>query len=181
MVCPCCVPARLCCCEADATTEVASPEECDGNTTQISDPPVSVNDISIVVEWNGLTVVCDTPFIQGNTVFFSGSAVGAADFSCAKTNGDEPIDAFERVLTANFDGSNTAINNSGCWRFTSNITFVFNGTYPSTGFSGSAQASSSAAVSECRKTLEVEIGNNPFWCPGNPYGDSFTVELIIAP
>lgn len=181
MVCPCCVPARLCCCEGDATTDVASPDECAGNTTQISDPPVSVNDISIVVEWSGLTVVCDTPFVQGQTVYFSGSASAAVDFLCQRTRGDDPFDAFERAILVNFTGSNTQLDNSGCWRFTSNITFNFNGTYPATGFGVIAVVGRAASLSECRKSVEVMIGDDPFWCPDNPYGDSFTAELIIAP
>lgn len=118
-------------------------------------------------------MVCEEPF-------FSASASEAVAFSCDKGGGEEPFDATERLIIANFTAGNTRVGDAGCWFFNGNITGVFNGTYPSNGFAASASRTVGAFVADCKMEDEVTLSAAAFWCDDNPYG-SITVTLIFAP
>lgn len=166
-------PPDLCCCEGNSTREVTSAGDCDGTTSPVPDPPVDIEDISIVVDWDGLTVVCEEPF-------FSASASEAVDFSCDRGGGSEPFDATQRTLTANFFPGNTRFGNTGCWYFSSNVTGAFIGTTPSNGFDASSSRTVTPFVADCKKEVEVELSAAASWCDDNPYGP-ISVTLIFAP
>lgn len=176
MVCVCCVPPEpeeLCCCEGNSTTEVESAEDCGGTTSPVPDPPVDIEDISIVVDWDGLTVVCEEPF-------FTGSASEVVDFSCDRGGGSEPFNATQRSLTANFFAGNTRLGNLGCWYFSSNVTATFIGKTPSNGFDASSSRTVPPFVADCKKEVEVAFDAAVSWCDDNPYGP-INVTLVFAP
>lgn len=164
-----CVDVPKCCCEAEGVTVVDPYEACDGTTSAIQDPPIDLEDITIVVDWDGLTLTLTSPF-------FSDSGSEAVDFSCQK-EGDDPFDATERSLSANF------FPYAGeCVWFTSNITAFFGG--PSLAQSNTI----SPYVGECKLNAPAgegdtscDFGDYLSWCSDHPYANSVTVEMIIAP
>jgi hypothetical protein len=173
-------PTELCCCEASSVTKVDSAEECDGTTSPVANPVVDLEDITIVVDWDGLTVTLSFPN-------FSESASEAVDFSCQKPGEPEAFNATERNFTANFFPQNDIFGQ--CRWFSSNITAFFVGKYPSNNFDAAAQSSTLGPyVGECKLLAPVDESDtsctftaNGFWCMGNPFSDSVTVEMIIAP
>lgn len=173
-------PQELCCCLTSSVTKVDSAEECDGTTSPVASPVVDLEDITIVVDWDGLTVVLDFPN-------FSESASEAVDFSCQKPNEAEAFDATERSFQANFFPQDDF--SQECRSFSSNITAFISGTFPSNNFPAVAQSSTIGPyVGECKllapadeNDTSCEFGQSGFWCPDNPYANSVTVEMIIAP
>jgi len=170
-------PAELCCC-LESTVTVSTAEECDGTTSPVADPMVDLEDITIVVDWDGLTATLDYPF-------FSQFASEAVDFSCLKDNEEEAFDATERSFQANFFPQTSG----NCRWFSSNIQAYFIGKFPSNNFD--TQASSSQLtpyVGECKLLAPVDENDasctftqTGAWCMDNPFSDSVTVEMIIAP
>ena len=172
-------PENVCCCLEDEVT-VSTAEECDGTTSPVADPIVDLEDITIVVDWDGLTATLEHPD-------FSGSASEAVDFSCQKPGEPEAFNATQRVFFANFFSQNDF--SQECRWFSSNITAFFNGKYPSNNFDAAAQSSQlTPYVGECKLLAPVDENDtsctftqNAFWCMGNPFSDTVTVEMIIAP
>jgi hypothetical protein len=170
-------PENVCCC-LENTITVSTAEECDGTTSPVADPMVDLEDITIVVDWDGLTIVCEEPF-------FSGSAIEAVGFSCLTPSNEEAFNATDRSLTANF----TPQASGNCRWFSSNIDAFFVGKYPSNNGDVSAQSSQlSPYVGECKLLAPVDeddtsctFTENGFWCMDNPFSDTVTVEMIIAP
>ena len=177
----CCNPqGPVCCCGTSSVTKVDSAEECDGTTSPVADPVVDLEDITIVVDWDGLTLVLTNPFTAE-------SASEAVSFSCQKPGEPEAFNATERSLTANFTPQNNVFGE--CRWFSSNITAFFIGKYPSNNFDALAQSAQlSPYVGECKLLAPVDVSDtsctftaSAFWCMGNPFSDSITVEMIIAP
>lgn len=177
MVCACCVPPEpeyLCCCETNLIKEVTSAEDCDGTTSPVADPAVDLEDVTILVDWDGLTITLESPF-------FSGSASEAANFSCARP-GEDPFDITERNFTANFSPQPYG---GRCLYFTSNINAFFINTQTA---QGSQSNQITPYVGECKLIAPVDetdtscdFGESAFWCADHPYANSVTVEMIIAP
>jgi len=175
MACPCCNPPAQCCCDGDRvvqTTEGCSP-------TTPAFPGVTPEDISAVCDWGGLTIVMDEPFISGSNVYYGGSAVGGASFSCTIVDNDEPLAIFERSMGCNFRLFDAG---GGCFTLAGAIDLIFSGTYVSTpGSYAIRQNQVIAYPNVCQTSWESEIADLPLqWCP-NPYGSSVTTEIIIAP
>ena len=175
-----CLPQEnVCCCLEDEVT-VSTTEECDGTTSPVADPIVDLEDITIVVDWDGLTATLDFPN-------FSESASEAVDFSCQKPNEAEAFDATERSFQANFFPQNDTFGE--CRWFSSNITAFISGTFPSNNFAAVAQSSALGPyVGECKLLAPVDENDtsctftqNGVWCMDNPFSDTVTVEMIIAP
>jgi hypothetical protein len=173
-------PTELCCCGESSVTKVNSAEECDGTTSPVANPVVDLEDITIVVDWDGLSVVLSFPN-------FSESASEAVEFSCQVPNVAEAFNATERNFIANFFPQNDVFGQ--CRWFSSNITAFMFGKFPSNNFDALSQSSTIGPyVGECKLLAPVdendtscEFGQNGFWCPDNPYANSVTVEMIIAP
>jgi hypothetical protein len=167
---PCSQP---CCCDGDRvvqTTEGCSP-------TTPAFPDATPADISVVCDWGGLTVVIDEPVITPSHIYYSGSAVGGASFSCSNGDGEPPLDVNERSMLCNFELFDAG---GGCFTMSGNVTLYFSGTVPPNFFSIKA-TTLGAYPNVCQTTWESEItATIPIWCP-NPYGSSITTELIIAP
>ena len=142
-------------------------------------PDVRPEDISVVCEWDGLTVVIDEPFITPSHIYYSKGAVGGADFSCFIREGEETLDVYQRAMQCNFELFGVG---GGCLYITGNVNLTFFGSFASTGFGATQQSDTlSPYPSVCDTTVENEItGSPPFWCP-NPYEGFITTELIIAP
>lgn len=180
MVCGCCAPneqENVCCCLENGIT-VSTAAECDGTTSPIADPVVDLEDITIVVDWDGLTATLTHPF-------FSESLSEAVDFSCLVLNDVEAFDATERSFTANFSPQLSG----DCRWFSSNMTAFFIGKYPSNNFDVAAQSTQlTPYVGECKLLAPVDANDtsctfteNNSWCMDNPFSDTVTVEMIIAP
>lgn len=175
----CLPPENVCCC-LENTVTVSTAEECDGTTSPVADPIVDLEDITIVVDWDGLTFTLEHPH-------FSWSASEAVEFSCQVPNVAEAFNATQRALFVNFFPQNSTFGQ--CRWFSSNITAFFYGKTPSNNFFAAAQSSTLGPyVGECKLLAPVdendtscEFGQNGFWCPDNPYANSVTVEMIIAP
>ncbi len=173
-------PTELCCCEASSVSKVDFAEQCDGSTSPVASPVVDLEDITIVVDWDGLTSVLDFPN-------FSQFVSEAVEFSCLKPNEQEAFNATERNFTANFFPQDDFTQQ--CRWFSSNITAFFIGTFPSNNFFGSAQSSQlTPYVGECKLLAPVDANDasctftqNGVWCMDNPFSDTVTVEMIIAP
>lgn len=175
----CLPPENVCCC-LENTVTLNTAEECDGTTSPVADPIVDLEDITIVVDWDGLTATLDFPN-------FSESASEAVDFSCQKPNDAEAFDATERYFQANFFPQNDTFGE--CRWFSSNITAFISGTFPSNNFAAVAQSSTLGPyVGECKLLAPADENDtsctftqNGFWCMDNPFSDTVTVEMIIAP
>ena len=162
-------PRPLCCC--DPFGVVLNPDDCGGETTEITFPRPTIDDISIVVEWGGLSVVLSAPF-------FSESALGGANFSC-KTGDGDPFDARERTIQANGFVRNSGFGGEdGCWFVDLNVSVTFSGINPISGFFAISSNTVFTTVGECK--LEDEVATtSPDFCP-NPYGP-VKVGMVIAP
>lgn len=175
--CGCCGPQ--CCCDGGIVT--VAYEGC--AVTAPAATGVTLEDISILVDWDGLTVALDNPYTPPNHIYYSGSASGGANFSCltnqSQASGGEAFNASDRSILVNMElnGADT-----GCFYITGNIGLFISGTYASNGLGGGAQGNPSVPVaSVCEKEVEAQVDPaDPAWC-ANPYGNSVTIELIIAP
>jgi hypothetical protein len=144
---------------------------------------IAIDKISFAVDWDGLTSVTGEWFPQGGATYGASSfAEGGASFLCQVPGASEPFDASSRSLYVNFFGSTKGVfGQPNCASFDANLSFFFTGNYPSTGFSVIAQNFSVVTLSLCRRTATVALDPNFYdWCP-NPFGNSFMVEMIIAP
>jgi hypothetical protein len=175
----CLPPENVCCCEENTVT-VSTAEECDGTTSPVADPIVDLEDITIVVDWDGLTLTLEHPS-------FSGNASEAVEFSCLKDNEEEAFNATERNFSAGFTPQNDTFGQ--CRWFSSVIVAFFIGKFPSTNFDALAQSSGlSPYVGECKLLAPVDEDDTSCtfipsagWCMDNPFSDTVTVEMIIAP
>ena len=175
----CLPPENVCCC-LENTVTLNTAEECDGTASPIADPIVDLEDITIVVDWDGLTVTLEHPD-------FSGSVSEAVEFSCQVPNVAEAFNATERNFIANFFPQNSTFGQ--CRWFSSNIIAFFVGKTPSNNFDAVAQSSTLGPyVGECKLLAQADENDtsftftqNGFWCMDNPFSDTVTVEMIIAP
>jgi hypothetical protein len=109
------------------------------------------------------------------------------EFSCQKPNEAEAFNATERSFVANFFLQNDVFGQ--CRYFSGNINAFFSGKFPSNNFDAGAQSSTIGPyVGECKLLAPVDENDtsctftqNGFWCMDNPFSDSVTVEMIIAP
>ena len=173
--CGCCVQPPQCCCDGGVVT--GATEGCVNTIPAL--PDVLPENVSVVCDWDGLTVVIDEPYITPFHIYYSTSASGGADFSCFIREGEETLDVYERLMICNFELFGVG---GGCLYITGNVNLTFIGTFASTGFAATQQSGTlSPSPSVCDTTVENEItGSPPFWCP-NPYEGFITTELIIAP
>jgi hypothetical protein len=106
----------------------------------------------------------------------------AANFSCKRPSDAEGFDTSYRQILVNFFGSTqSGFGQPNCARFDANLSFTFAGRYPSTGFEVVAVNNSGVTLSLCRRNATIALDSGlSTWCP-NPFGDSFTIEMIIAP
>jgi len=142
-----------------------------------------MNKISFAVDWDGLTGVTGEWFPQGGGVYGASITIeAAANFSCQLPGASEAFNASSRSLIVNFFGNTqSGFGQPNCASFDANLSFVFAGNYPSTGFEVIAQNFSGVTLSLCRRTATVALDANFYvWCP-NPFSNSFTAEMIIAP
>lgn len=182
MPCPCCAQGPQCCCVGNNVTVVQSAQDCTGNIAAVPSSAIAINKISFAVDWGGLTAVTGEWFPSGGSYVASSSAEGGASFSCQVPGAAEPFDASSRSFIVNFFGNTqSGFGQPNCAAFDANLSFFFSGTYPSNGFFVIAQNFSSVTLSLCRRTATVALDTNFYgWCP-NPFSNSFTVEMIIAP
>ena len=182
MPCPCCVQGPQCCCVGNDVTIVQSAQDCTGNIASLPSTAVPIDKISFVVDWDGLTGVTDGWFQVGFGTYGGSINVQAGvDFSCQKTDDVEPFYASSRSFFANFFGNTSFFGTPNCARFDANASFFFTGTYPSSGGYTVAQHNFGFSLSVCQRQLTVTFDSTTSsWCP-NPFGNSFTIEMIIAP
>ena len=179
----CCAQGPQCCCVGNTVTIVQSAQDCTGNIAAVPSTAIAINKISFAVDWDGLTGVTGgwVP-VGGGNYGASIDIEAAANFSCQLPGASEAFDASSRTLTVNFFGNTqSGFGSPNCAAFDANLSFVFSGTYPSTGYFVIAQNFSGVTLSLCRRNATIALDSNfSAWCP-NPFGDSFTVEMIIAP
>ena len=177
----CCAQGPQCCCVGNTVTIVQSAQDCTGNIAAVPSTAIAINKISFAVDWDGLTGVTGgwVP-VGGGNYGSSLSADGGADFSCKTPANTEPFDASSRSFSANFFGNTQGVFGPNCAPFSMNLTFIFGGTN-SAGSGVIAQNFYELYLSLCRRQATLALDSNfSAWCP-NPFGDSFTVEMIIAP
>jgi hypothetical protein len=144
---------------------------------------IAINKISFAVDWGGLTGVTGEWFPLGNNTYGASIIMqSAANFSCQVPGSSEAFDVSSRELIVNFNGSTQGgFGGPNCAPFDANLSFTFVGKYPSNGFDVTAQNFSGVSLSLCRQQATIALDSGYFaWCP-NSFGDSFTVEMIIAP
>jgi len=181
--CCCTASGPQCCCVGNAVTVVQSAQDCTGNIAAVPSTAIAINKISFAVDWDGLTAVTGgwVP-VGGGTYGASSYAEGGANFSCQAPGASEPFDASSRSFNVNFFGNTqSGFGQPNCASFDANLSFFFAGNYPSTGFAVIAQNFSGVTLSLCRKQATIALDSGFYaWCP-NPFSNSFTVEMIIAP
>ena len=183
MVCVCCVQGPQCCCVGSNVTIVQSAKDCTGNIAAVPSTAIAINKISFAVDWGGLTGVTGEWFPLGNNTYGASIIMqSAANFSCQVPGSSEAFDVSSRELIVNFNGSTQGgFGGPNCAPFDANLSFTFVGKYPSNGFDVTAQNFSGVSLSLCRQQATIALDSGYFaWCP-NSFGDSFTVEMIIAP
>jgi hypothetical protein len=162
---------------------VQSAQDCTGNIAAVPSTAIAINKISFAVDWDGLTgVTGGWVSVGGGNYGASIDIEAAANFSCQLPGASEAFNASSRSLIVNvFGNTQSVLGQPNCAAFDSNLSFVFSGTYPSTGYFVIAQNFSGVTLSLCRRNATIALDSNfSGWCP-NPFGDSFTVEMIIAP
>ena len=175
----CCCKASgpQCCCDPPWGPKL--PANCASTTSPLTSPRPTLSQISILLDWDGLSVLLEPPY-------FSSYVSESVSFSCLKQGESEALNITERVLTANANvyqqGRFGQGDSSGCWvsPFYS-VTGTFTGTYPSNGSYGVASNTGFPFVAECKLEDELNLNTpNAGWCDDNPYGP-ITVEMISAP
>lgn len=175
MVCPCCVPQFVCCCQDNNfIDEIESTEECDGEVFSRPAAARDIDTLTVVVEWDGLTAELDS----GND-FSSGVVSENIDtFTCVQP-GPFEIEADLRQIT--FASVSASSNVCNLWQFSGTVQLTFEGVGP---FGGRPQSAITLDifVSECHDGYVEPIpapGTDPSWCP-NDYAEP-VVTLVIAP
>lgn len=176
MVCVCCVPQVVCCCQDNNfINEIESTEECAGEVFSKPVAPRDIDTMTVVVEWDGLTAELNS----GNGFYSGVVEEGIATFTCVQP-GPFPIEAdlrgmaFPVAISASSDPCNL-------WKFSGFLQLYFEGVGPFGGRPRSA-IDLDIFVSECHDGYVSPFpapGTHPSWCP-NDYAEP-VVTLVIAP
>jgi hypothetical protein len=169
----CLPPENVCCCETiesfsgQRIAEQLPTDECDGDVLTKTEEPKDIDTMTVVVEWDGLTMELDS-----SNDFYADVDENIETFTCVQP-GPFPLEVNRRQMY----GGVTASNTCNLWQFYGNMSLFF----WTPGGAGS-QLPIDFAVSECQDGWVSPFpvpGTDPSWCP-NDYAEP-VVTLVIAP
>ena len=159
---------QVCCCGTNGgVSEISEEDVCDGTTSPVLETPLNLEDVTVVVDWDGLSVTLDYPYFSGSPEEFD------LDFLC------DDLQMTRRGFTANL----TASSAGGCLYFTGNVNLnIVNDETAVGATAATVNLTFGLFVGECKLFCELPIGD---WsqdaCAVPAYNDFVTMQMIIAP